>query len=85
MRLTFLVPPCFDNKQAPERSAGCTRIVYPMINIYELTLAAYLRQKLSCEVKLNDFVYEKSDKKISNLFYLRIIRIFILSGLSIFP
>ena len=63
MRLTFLVPPCFDNKQAPERSAGCTRIVYPMINIYELTLAAYLRQKLSCEVKLNDFVYEKSDKK----------------------
>lgn len=63
MKLTFLVPPCFDNKQAPERSAGCTRIVYPMINIYELTLAAYLRSKLACDVEYKDFVYEKSDEK----------------------
>lgn len=57
MKITFLVPPCFDNRQPAERSAGCTRIVYPMINIYELTLAAYLREKLPCECVLKDFVY----------------------------
>ena len=45
MKLTFLVPPCYDNKQPAERSAGCTRIVYPMINIYELTAAAALRAR----------------------------------------
>ncbi len=63
MKLTFLVPPCFDNRQAPERSAGCTRIVYPMINIYELTLAAYLRSGLNCEVGFHDFVYDKTGEK----------------------
>lgn len=63
MKLTFLVPPCFDNKQAPERSAGCTRIVYPMINIYELTLAAFLRDRLSCDADLQDFVYNNALEK----------------------
>lgn len=57
MKITFLVPPCYDNRQPAERSAGCTRIVYPMINIYELTLAAYLRKNLPCECALQDFVY----------------------------
>lgn len=57
MKITFLVPPCFDNHQPAERSAGCTRIVYPMINIYELTLAAYLRENLSCQCVLKDFIY----------------------------
>ena len=57
MKITFLVPPCYDNRQPAERSAGCTRIVYPMINIYELTLAAYLRENLLCECVLRDFVY----------------------------
>lgn len=57
MKITFLVPPCYDNRQPAERSAGCTRIVYPMINIYELTLAAYLRENLPCDCVLKDFVY----------------------------
>lgn len=57
MKITFLVPPCYDNRQPAERSAGCTRIVYPMINIYELTLAAFLRENLPCECVLKDFVY----------------------------
>lgn len=57
MKITFLVPPCYDNRQPAERSAGCTRIVYPMINIYELTLAAYLRENLACDCVLKDFVY----------------------------
>lgn len=44
MKLTFIVPPCYDHKQPAERSAGCTRIVYLAPNIYELTVAAYVRQ-----------------------------------------
>lgn len=59
MKLTILVPPCYDNKQPAERSAGCTRIVYPMINIYELTLAAALIEMGHHEVLFQDFVYEK--------------------------
>ncbi len=43
MKVTFLVPPCFDHRQPAERSAGCTRVVYPMPNIYELTAAAVVR------------------------------------------
>ncbi len=56
MKITFLIPPCFDHKQPAERSAGCTRIVYPMINIYELTAAAALREA-GHEVAYRDFVY----------------------------
>lgn len=57
MKLTFLVPPCYDNKQPAERSAGCTRVVYPMINIYELTAAAALRDLGGYEVDYQDFVF----------------------------
>ena len=42
MKLTFLVPPTFDNKQPAERTAGCTRVVYLAPNIYELTVVAFL-------------------------------------------
>lgn len=57
MKLTFLIPPCYDHKQPAERSAGCTRIVYPMINIYELTAAAVLREA-GHDVDYKDFVAE---------------------------
>lgn len=43
MKVTFLIPPCYDHKQPAERSAGCTRVVYLAPNIYELTVAAYVR------------------------------------------
>lgn len=58
MKLTFLVPPCYDNKFPAERSAGCTRVVYPMINIYELTAAAAARELAGWEVALQDFVFD---------------------------
>lgn len=57
MKVTFLIPPCYDNKQPAERSAGCTRIVYPMINIYELTAAATLREVGGFDVGYRDFVF----------------------------
>lgn len=60
MKLTFLVPPCYDNKFPAERSAGCTRVVYPMINIYELTAAAVARDMAGWDVALEDFVFEPS-------------------------
>lgn len=66
MRLTFLVPPSYDHHRPAERSAGCTRVVYPMINIYELTAAATLRETGSHDVEYEDFVYngtgERSEK-----------------------
>lgn len=62
MKLTFLVPPCYDNKFPAERSAGCTRVVYPMINIYELTAAAAARELAGWQVALADFVFENVPK-----------------------
>lgn len=59
MNLTILIPPCYDNDQPAERSAGCTRIVYPMINIYELTMAAVLIETGRYNVKYEDFVFDK--------------------------
>ena len=63
MRLTFLVPPCFDHKQPAERSAGCTRVTYFFPNIYELSVAAVLEQDKRDEVAYRDFVYEKTDRE----------------------
>lgn len=58
MKITFVIPPCFTPGLAPaERSAGCTRIVYPFPNIYELTAAAVLEAE-GYEVALADFVYQ---------------------------
>lgn len=45
MKISFLVPPSFRNAQPAERTAGCTSVVYPMPNIYELTVAACLEQE----------------------------------------
>lgn len=57
MKLTFIVPPCFDHKQPAERTAGCTRVVYLAPNIYELSVAAVLEQNKADEVVYKDFVY----------------------------
>ncbi|MCH5245010.1 MAG: radical SAM protein [Muribaculaceae bacterium] len=68
MKLTFLVPPCYDSAQPAERSAGCTRIVYPMINIYELTAAATLRDIGKHTVGYEDFVFEGTGKNSERRF-----------------
>lgn len=56
MKLTFLVPPCYDHSQPAERSAGCTRVVYLAPNIYELTVAAAVRELSDVQVEYMDFV-----------------------------
>lgn len=61
MKLTFIVPPCFDHKQPAERTAGCTRVVYLAPNIYELSVAAVLEQMPGVEVAYKDFVYHKTN------------------------
>lgn len=59
MKITFLIPPTFREDVKPaERSAGCTRIVYPFPNIYELTVAALLEDR-GHDVRLRDFVYSE--------------------------
>lgn len=59
MKITFLIPPVFrDDVKPAERSAGCTRIVYPFPNIYELTVAA-LFEREGYDVRLRDFVYHE--------------------------
>lgn len=45
MKVTFLVPPVVIGKLPAERSSGCTHVVYATPNIYELTLAAYVREQ----------------------------------------
>lgn len=60
MKLTFVVPPVFDgNKQPPERTAGCTRVVYLAPNIYELTVVAALEKVGTYDLFYEDFVYDK--------------------------
>lgn len=55
MRISFLTPPSFFHRQPAERSAGCTRVVVPVPNIYELTLAATVRRDIGATVTLDDF------------------------------
>lgn len=46
VRVAFVVPPVvIDGEHPAERSSGCTRVVYPTPNIYELTVAAYVRDQ----------------------------------------
>ena len=58
MRITFLIPPTFQKERPAERTAGCTTIVYPMVNIYELTVAAIL-EKEGYSVFYEDFISSK--------------------------
>lgn len=45
MKVCFLIPPEPIASTPAERSAGCTRVVYPMPNLYELTVAALVESK----------------------------------------
>ena len=40
LQVSFLVPPVIVGEHPAERSSGCTRVVYPTPNIYELQVAA---------------------------------------------
>lgn len=55
MVITFIVPPSLDGELPAERTAGCTRIVYPMPNIYELIVAGVLERDKH-DVRYEDFV-----------------------------
>ncbi|WP_289053044.1 B12-binding domain-containing radical SAM protein [Carboxylicivirga marina] len=59
MQISFIVPPSFDDNMPAERSAGCTRMVYPMPNIYELTIAAIF-EKENYKVDYFDFVIKNA-------------------------
>lgn len=68
MKITFLVPPCFDHKQPAERTAGCTRVVYLAPNIYELYVAAVLEKNGYDTINYTDFVYNKISSTEFDLF-----------------
>lgn len=70
MRLTFIIPPCFDHKQPAERTAGCTRVVYLAPNIYELTVAALLESNPADEVRYRDFVYNRTSEEEFERFFI---------------
>lgn len=63
MKVTFLTPPSLDQFKPAERTAGCTRVVYDMVNIYELTVAALLEQK-GLEVHYKNFVLEGATSEV---------------------
>lgn len=58
MKLTFIIPPEPTQDAPAERTAGCTRVVYPAPNIYELYVVAML-EKHGYEVSYIDFVFKK--------------------------
>ena len=45
MNVAFIIPPAAQGQKPAERTAGCTSVVYPMPNIYELTVAALLERE----------------------------------------
>ncbi|MDR1524589.1 MAG: B12-binding domain-containing radical SAM protein [Tannerella sp.] len=61
MIITFIVPPSLDGELPAERTAGCTRLVYPMPNIYELIVVAILEKEH--DVRYRDFVLEGENEK----------------------
>lgn len=61
MNISFIIPPSFDDNMPAERSAGCTRMVYPMPNIYELTIAAIFERE-GHTVNYHDYVAKNSSK-----------------------
>ena len=59
MKITFLTPPEINPHTKPaERTAGCTRLVYDMPNIYALTIAAIF-EKMNVDVRYVDFVLDR--------------------------
>jgi radical SAM superfamily enzyme YgiQ (UPF0313 family) len=64
MKITFIIPPVLNKERPAERTAGCTTMVYPMVNIYELTVAAILEQA-GYSVAYEDFI--STNRNISRL------------------
>lgn len=64
MKLTFIIPPEPTNNAPAERTAGCTRVVYPAPNIYELYVVAIL-EKEGYEVLHKDFVYDNKNRNFT--------------------
>jgi len=63
MKISFLIPPVvYPKKIAAERTAVCTTIVYPMPNIYELTVAAVLEED-GYDVRYQDFILNNRSVK----------------------
>ena len=62
MRITFLTPPSFDKNKPAERTAGCTRLVYDMPKIYELTVVALL-EECGYQINYKNFVLERGTKE----------------------
>lgn len=63
MKVTFVTPPVLIGKRPAERSAGCTCVVYPMPNIYELTVAAVVERLPGFEVCYRDFSSQRNDRE----------------------
>ncbi len=61
MKITFLTPPELIGNQPAERTAGCTRLVYPMPNMYELSVVAVLEQSGKHHITHKDFVFDGGD------------------------
>lgn len=59
MKITFLIPPPIEGERPAERSSGCTHVVYPTPNIYELTVAALIEKSGKFDVAYRDLTYEK--------------------------
>lgn len=62
MNITFITPPSLDGNKPAERTAGCTRLVYNMPNIYELTVAALL-EKEGYGIRYRNFVLGNASKE----------------------
>ncbi len=60
MKVCFLIPPEPVAETPAERSAGCTRVVYPMPNLYELTVAALIEAN-GFAVRYEDLTYNGAD------------------------
>lgn len=63
MKITFLVPPALDGAPPAERTSGCTRVVYPTPNIYELSVLAVLEKEGYEDLHYEDFVYGNQSRE----------------------
>ncbi len=61
MKITFLVPPPLKGQRPAERGSGCTHVVYPAPNIYELTAAALIEKTGHFDVAYKDFAYSRKE------------------------
>ena len=61
MIVTHIIPPVLVGNRPAERSAGCTHVVYPVPNIYELTVAAVLERE-GHDVRYRDFTATRHGK-----------------------